>query len=210
MLHEIALGREFLALLLKLDEAIAWAVASAGCRRCSGPLHRADYARKPRGARIIEGLESFAVRHSLCCARRGCRKRALPPSVRFLGQRVYVEPVVVLASMWAGTAPVGEASEASGVPKWTLRRWSGWWRRELPRLPAWLELRARFAPPPPDEQTLPGSLVRRLGDDLAGGDAPVPHEELVLLTARCLAPLTTRLPDGSRFMREIVERPSPS
>lgn len=32
---------------------------------------------------------------SLCCAR--CRKRRTPPSVRFLGRRVYLAAVVVLA-----------------------------------------------------------------------------------------------------------------
>lgn len=54
-------------------------------------MHRADYDRKPRG-----GPEHWSERHSFCCDQDGCRRRHTPPSVRFLGRKVYVGFVVVL------------------------------------------------------------------------------------------------------------------
>jgi len=87
-----------------------------------------SYERKPRGGYIAEAGEAFGLRYSLCCGREGCRKRALPPSLRFLGGRVYLEAVVLLASALAmalKTLPL--ASEATSVPARTLRRWHGWW-----------------------------------------------------------------------------------
>jgi hypothetical protein len=207
MLPVQGLGGEFFSTLEKFDAAIADAVVAGRCRHCGGPLHRSDYRRKPRGALIAGAGEAFALRHSLCCGRRGCRKRALPPSVRFLGRRVYLEMVVVLASVFALTATLlREAVAATGVPARTLRRWGSWWREVFPRLPTWAELRARFVPPPPDEAELPRSLVERLGADLrraagAGVAEPAHGAAVMVLLARCLAPTTTgSVPSGSRFV----------
>ena len=99
MMHVQRLAGEFFARLEKLDEVIAATVAAGGCRHCEGPLHQGNYHRKPRGGIVATAGEAFTRRHSLCCGRRGCRKRALPPSLRFLGRRVYLEVVVVLASV---------------------------------------------------------------------------------------------------------------
>ena len=101
MVDEIEFGREFFTLLEHLDEEMARGVAARGCPRCEGPLHRGDYGRKPRGALIAPAGEAFVVRFSLCCGREGCRKRATPPSVRFLGRRVYLGAVVIVASIVA-------------------------------------------------------------------------------------------------------------
>src|SRR3989304_4273818 len=70
---------------------------AAGWRRCGGRLHRAHYPRKPRGgpAELEPGQER---RLSFCCAREGCRRRTTPPSLRFLGRRVYFGPVFVLVT----------------------------------------------------------------------------------------------------------------
>jgi hypothetical protein len=163
-LYYPTLVRHFISQLEALDAQITSQVATAGCRHCGGPLHRGDYIRKPRGALIAEVGEGFGRRHSLCCGRRGCRKRALPPSLRFLGRRVYLEAVVVLAIVFVQMlSRVGEVAVATGVPAWTLRRWRTWWQNDFPRLPTWQELRARFIPPPPLESQLPQSLLARLG-----------------------------------------------
>ena len=95
------MGREFFGLLVELDEAVTRRVAAERCPACKGPLHRGDYDRKPRGALIALAGEAFARRFSLCCGREGCRKRATPPSVRFLGRRVYLGAVVLVASIVA-------------------------------------------------------------------------------------------------------------
>ena len=207
MLHLQRLAREFFARLEKLDEMIAATVAEGRCRHCAGPLHQGNYQRKPRGGLMATAGEAFARRHSLCCGRRGCRKRALPPSLRFLGRRVYLEVVVVLASVVAQVvATAREAVAASGVPLRTLRRWGSWWREVFPRLPTWAELRARFAPPPPDEAQLPRSLVARLaGHRLDEGGEGFADEEALLLSARYMAPVTSdSVVEGSRFVTAVL------
>jgi len=78
MLHESVLGREFFARLTAFDEQIAREVAREGCPHCRGPLHQANYQRKPRGGELGSAGESFSLRPSLCCGRPGCRRRALP------------------------------------------------------------------------------------------------------------------------------------
>jgi hypothetical protein len=76
MLHDLRLGEEFFAMLLAFDAKIAREVAAAGCPHCGGPLHQSNYERKPRGAEFAAAGEAFTLRHSLCCGREGCRRRA--------------------------------------------------------------------------------------------------------------------------------------
>ena len=104
MFGEIELGREFFDGLTAFDAGITAKVAAEGCRHCGGPLHRGDYGRKPRGGLLGVAGESLLRRFSLCCGREGCRRRATPPSVRFLGRRVYLGGVVILASVIASMA----------------------------------------------------------------------------------------------------------
>ena len=192
MLHGVRVGCEFFAVLVGIDIALVKAVAAGGCPRCDGPLHRGDHARKPRGALIALAGESFKTRFNLCCG--WCRKRCMPPSVRFLGQRVYLEAVVFLACVWALAA--GDL-DAAGVPRRTVRRWLSWWTSVLPMSPTWQQVRARFAPPPPDETALPLSLCDRLQKELG----PL-AEKIVEKVALFLAPMTTRsCSDASRFVR---------
>jgi hypothetical protein len=207
MLHDLELGGEFFEALFACDEAIAEQVARAGCRHCGGPLYRSNYERKPRGAWIAGAGEAFSLRHSLCCGREGCRRRALPPSLRFLGRRVYLEAVVLLASAVALlSSSLGRARARTGVPVWTLRRWARWWTEALPASRTWQELRAAFAPPPPDEGRLPTSLLERLGIEpgQAGGGAslvPAVCRQVAVL----LAPMTTSsVLEEPRFVRAVT------
>lgn len=68
---------------------------------CGGPLRAGNFPRKPRGALIAPAGEAFLVRFSLCCGREGCREHATPPSLRFLGRRVYLGVVVIVTSLVA-------------------------------------------------------------------------------------------------------------
>lgn len=199
MSHESRLGEEWFAGLEEFDRKLAEAVAAAGCRHCGGPLHQGNYSRKPRGGHVAKAGEAFALRHSLCCGREGCRKRALPPSLRFLGRRVYLEAVVLLASALAmALETLRMARKITGVPKRTLRRWHSWWTATFPSSAVWTELRARFVPPPPAASELPRSLLKR-AQAVLGADAAV--GEVLLLAARWLSPVTTQsVPDGSRFV----------
>jgi hypothetical protein len=208
MLHDLRVGVEFFALLTELDGQIAELVAAAGCRHCGGRLYQANYERKPRGGEIAAAGEAFRLRHSLCCGRDGCRKRALPPSLRFLGRRVYVEVVVLLASAVAQlVSALRDACASTGVPVRTLRRWGSWWRSAFPQSSAWLELQARFPPPPPEAAALPCSLIVRLGSDVERGRLPPALVDVCEQAARLLAPATTlSVLDGSRFVRAIGHR----
>lgn len=198
MLPELGLDDELLARLLWWDDELARVVAASGCPHCRGPLHQANYHRKPRGGRIVGALEGLTLRRSLCCGH--CRARSLPPSVLFLGRRVYLGAVVLIAGVgWSTAASVRELAESTGVPARTLGRWMSWWCETLPVSPTWAELRARFVPPPPDEAALPSSLVARLTGEQA-------ETAVVLQTALLIAPVTTRLGSVARFVREVVQR----
>ncbi len=199
MLHGAKLEEEWFAKLSDFDRQIAEAVAAAGCRHCGGRLHQGNYKRKPRGGNIAEAGEAFRLRHSLCCGREGCRRRALPPSLRFLSRRVYLETVVLLASALAqAVETLRLASDVTGVPARTLRRWHSWWTGTYPCSTLWTELRARFVPPPPAESGLPRSLLERAQATLDAGAAV---SNVLLLAARWLSPVTTQsVPDGSRFV----------
>ncbi len=200
------LDEEFFASLTEADAEIARRVAACGCPWCGGPLHQANYLRKPRGGLLGEAGEKFAIRHSLCCGAEGCRRRTLPPSLRFFGRRVYLEVVLVLASVLCQLSALRDAWVATGVPSWTLRRWRAWWLEGFPASPTWAELRARFRPPPPREADFPRSLVLRLFEDLRPGRGVVASlDEVCQLLARCLAPTTTKsVLNGSRFLRSTV------
>lgn len=202
MWHEVRLPGEFFAKLLEADEKVARQVAEAGCQRCGGRLHRANYVRKPRGAEIAAAGEAFSLRHSLCCGSRGCRKRALPPSLRFLGRRVYLEAVVLIAATLALVMPeLRTLREATRVPVRTLRRWGRWWKVDFASSSTWIVLRGRLTPPPPQDAMLPKSLL----DWLVASRPRATRSEVLALAARLLAPATTTsVPDGSRFVIAAV------
>jgi hypothetical protein len=204
MLHDLRLGVEFFAWLTEMDRKLAKWVAAGGCHYCGGRLHQGNYRRKPRGAKVAGSAEGFTLRHSLCCNREGCRRRTLPPSLRFLGRRVYVEAVVLIASVVAlllgGEAP---ASEVTAVPARTLKRWATWWREIFPQSRTWQEVRALMVPSPA-EALLPRSLYERIDQELARGGSARSPGDVCVTAARLLAPCTTlSLPDASRFVRRL-------
>jgi hypothetical protein len=193
MFNPIELGREFFEGLMAIDEGIVERAAEQPCRDCGGPLYRGDYPRKPRSGLLALVAEVFERRFSLCCGREGCRHRATPPSVRFLGRRVYVGAVVVVASVVAlAVATAGAAVRSTGVPARTTRRWLQWWRGSFTTSVSFVEISARLVPAP-ERRSLPTSLLQRLASDPAEGVGK-------LLT--WLAPITTASwPDGSGLVR---------
>lgn len=167
--------------LLAIDHDLAAAAQAGGCLICGGRLDHADYPRKPRGGPATLGSD-YDRRTSFCCA--DCRKRLTPMSVRFLGRKVYLGVVVLLACVLRqGPTPwrVARLREQLGVSAETLRRWHRWWRDAFVHTPFWKTARARFAPAI-DESGLPRNVVERFtGDGLAQ----------VMATLRFLSPLTT-------------------
>jgi hypothetical protein len=206
MVDQLVLEREFFEQLQAHDEAITVRVAAEGCPACDGPLYRGDYDRKPRGGVIAQAGEEFVRRFSLCCGREGCRKRATPPSLRFLGRRVYLGAVVILASVLAHALreltmirtakrrAAMAARAATGVPARTTRRWLGWWCGPFLSTEVFVSIRARLVGV--DVARLPASIL----DPLPGTRAEQVRSLLTLV-----APLTTgSVGDGARFVRAAV------
>jgi hypothetical protein len=155
----------FYHVLEQIDAELAEATRRARCRECSGVLHSARYPRKPRGG-PPDLPASYGRRASYCCCVDGCRTRATPPSVRFLGRRVYLGAVVVLASAMQHGISVLRATrlkELFGVSRQTLERWRVWWLETFPSSRFWQSLRGRFMPAV-DETSLPLSMLDRFDE----------------------------------------------
>jgi hypothetical protein len=169
-------------LLQRFDEDLAAESRAGGCLCCGSVLHSARYRRKPRG---FAGLNSeYDWRLSLCCAREGCRKRATPPSLRFLGRKVYLGAVVVLVSMLrCGLTPVRMRTleERVGVNRRTVMRWRQWWCEELIATPFWRAASSHLMPPV-EHTELPASLLERF--------AGTPIERLIS-ALRWISPITS-------------------
>jgi hypothetical protein len=110
---------------------------------------------------------------SFCCDRDGCRKRTTPPSVRFLGRKIYLGAVVVLvAAMRQGPTPrrVDELTKLFKVDRKTIYRWREFWNEHFPRTTFWKVARARLVPVF-KVVDFPGSLLEafvRVPDDRDG------------------------------------------
>jgi len=170
----------FHELLLAFDRDIAAAARASGCVRCAGTLHAAPFWRKPRGLPAGLGKE-HSRRSSFCCSARECRKRKTPPSLRFLGRRVYAGAVmVVISAMRQGAMAARQLCALFGVNRRTIARWRKWWRSAFVASPFWRVAAAAFMPPV-DEAHLPASLLEQFVGDTAA--------KLIALL-RVLLPLT--------------------
>ena len=146
MLCGLPRDASFWQFLFSVDQDLATTARKKGCA-CGGRLHCANYPRKPRGAEPLP--ESCRRRLSFCCGREGCRKRSTPPSVRFLGRKVYLGAVVILvAAMRQGPSPrrVAELGKLFGADRRTIVRWQVFWRNHVPQTPFWKVARGRLLP----------------------------------------------------------------
>jgi hypothetical protein len=159
MYHDLPRTARFWSFLFAIDKDLAEQTRTSACP-CGGRLHCANYLRKPRGT-LVQLPEPQCKRLSFCCDREGCRKRVTPPSVRFLGPKVYLAAIVILISaMRQGASPrrVRELSARLGADRRTIARWQVFWREYFPQTPFWKIARARLAPLA-EIVTLPYSLV---------------------------------------------------
>jgi hypothetical protein len=143
MYHDLPRSASFWSFLLTVDEDLAEETRKQGCP-CGGRLHSANYQRKPRGT-PSQLPEPQRLRLSFCCDRDGCRKRATPRSVRFLGRKVYLAAIVILVSaMRQGPTPrrISELSKRFGADESTIARWQIFWREHFPQTPFWKVARA--------------------------------------------------------------------
>ena len=148
--------------LLGCDRDLADERQRQCCANCGARLDVANFNRKPRGRPLKLGREHDR-RFSFCCRRDGCRSRETPPSLRFLGRRVYVAAIVVLIAILqsgVSSSRLERLSAVIPVPPRTIARWRRWWRDKFPATPFWQIARARFMPPVEPER-LPASLLDR-------------------------------------------------
>jgi hypothetical protein len=146
MYHNLFGSGGFWSFLFSVDRDLAKSVQEKACP-CGGRLHCANYPRKPCGGENLP--KEYDHRLSFCCNRDGCRKRVTPPSVRFLGRKVYLAAVVVLAAaMRQGPSPrrVAELSKLFGADRRTIERWRVFWEEHFPQTPFWKVARGRFLP----------------------------------------------------------------
>lgn len=196
MCHYAPLDSSFWVKLSYIDQQIADQVRSAGCQRCEagGPLHVANYPRKPRGVQRDVLGSPYTRRLSFCCA--VCRRRTTPPSVRFMGRKVYLGAIIILVSARTDALSADQRSrliEVLILPAQTLYRWRLWWSELVPASACWRALSGWFSPPIAPVR-LPGELLARLqGADLVA--------RLVHLL-QLVAPLTTIT--GPPFMRVVA------
>jgi len=186
--HTMLQDASFFELLYECDKDIAAKVKADGCRRCGGALDSAHYPRKPRGGPDDLDEACASRRLSFCCRREGCRSRATPPSVRFLGRRVYWGVVVVLQSVMQQAVTAFRATRlqrALGVDRQTVQRWRAWWLARFPETRFWQVARARFIPPIA-VTSLPLSLLERFTNKDDGD-----KRSQLVAALRFLSPITT-------------------
>lgn len=173
----------FFAFLFDIDQDHAAEVRARGCPICGSRLHQSDYERKPRG--LQPSISINTTRMSFCCGQ--CRRRCTPESIRFLGRRVYLGVVIVLATALCSGLSLRRGrvlSEQLGVPVRTIARWRQWWLTGFTQTATWRDLRGRFMPPIAQDDLPRAFLVRAAPTDSRGG--------VVGTVLRWLAPISTK------------------
>lgn len=181
MYQSLLADANFHALLQAIDADIAAKCRACGCPVCQSVLHSARYPRKPRGRPRTVGEEGD-WRESFCCSKEGCRKRATPASVRYLGPKVYESTVVLVVSSLQHTSATASRQLATnlGVSRRTVGRWRSWWLSTFADSRFWQAARSAFMPPA-DPLRLPASILERFAGEL---------RDKVLAVLRLLQPMT--------------------
>jgi len=185
MLSELFRKSSLFYLLLKIDQDLAEKARAAGCPYCGGPLHYANYPRKPRGG--PDGLpDECLVRFSLCCGRGGCRCRTIAPSCRFNGRRVYWHAVMLAVMTLRQGRSAGKIAkkfqDLFGMTRNTVARWIVWYREVFPCSATWRRIRG-LVNPEIGNSNLPADFVNH-----TIAHCPSPEEGLITcLRLLCLS-----------------------
>ena len=144
MYHKYLTDELFFKFLYQTDQDLALKTKEKGCRLCGSKLHVANYVRKPRGCTGLS--DDYSLRFSFCCAREGCRSRALPASIRFCGRVVYWSVhMVLISAMVNGRSPeLAKIMSEFNVDIKTIKRWRRWWADFFPTTKFWKKLKAEF------------------------------------------------------------------
>ena len=169
MSHKFYLESSFHSLLAQMDNDLATQTQAKGCPYCQGCLDVANYPRSPFG--LPASLRNYyAVRMSFCC--RNCRKRTLPPSVRFFGRYWYVFVIHLLLNILQSGVTEKRLIELQKqlgvqVSESTLKRWRRWWRGTFIDTTFWQGKKGDLMPPPEPAAHYPGELLARFQGELS-------------------------------------------
>jgi hypothetical protein len=171
--HDLHSDPVFYHALFDLDQEISDLTQSQGCIFCGETLHVSNYERRPRGAFVNlsepQLKHKYSFRFSFCCSQDGCRRRVTPPTVRFLGRKVYLGFIIVLVcALKHGLTPrralllCGEFN----IPRQTITRWRRFWCHQLTQMPFWKKAQGTHAVAIQKEE-LPGELLGRFTGGLS-------------------------------------------
>jgi hypothetical protein len=188
---QVLLGNvDFFEQLVGVDLKVANELRLRGCPRpgCKGRMHRADFPRKVRG--LTGETRRFESRVGLCCGR--CRRRVLPPTVRFFGRSSYAFVAALVAVATTLVSGIASGARLVGAAWATAARWVGFLQCDLASRPEWQAVRGRL-PAVLEFERMPLSLVEAFG--------PTQSDPAWLSTLRWLAPVTTSPLFSSRKTR---------
>jgi hypothetical protein len=152
-MHPLHVDTGFFQRLRELDFELFQETKGKPCPRCRGKLDTSHFPRKPRGLGEQEDR-----RFSLCCRNEGCRHRVTPPSLRFLGRKVYSAWVVITVLEFAA-----ELGLEAAICRRTLARWREYWRERLGEAHPFMRAARGVLPPGTSPTQLPGPLLPCFG-----------------------------------------------
>jgi len=179
--HGLLENVEFHERLYRMDAKLAEEIQRRGCprRNCEGPLHRSDFPRKVRGL-AVDDTSLFESRIGLCCG--WCRRRVLPPTVRFFGRSSYAFIATLAAVATTVADAIALGASLVGAAWVTVARWIRFLQCDIACREAWQAARGRLRAVLPLER-LPISLVEVFGS--------VESSDAWLSALRWLSPITT-------------------
>lgn len=157
------------------DVEFAEEARKKGCPHCRGPLHYGRYFRKFRPLPDCEPPEGWALFASLCCSRKGCRRRVRPLSLRYAGRSPHSVAMLLLCRfLKSGGSQKSTSALCSllGISPRTVGRRLGLWRAAHSRSVWWRKIASRFG--------LHGKTLVDLYDTLLGLHQPKTAIELLL------------------------------
>jgi len=152
-MYPLSADDAFFQSLRTIDFELFQATKSKPCSLCGGRMDTSHFPRKPRGAGELE-----SKRFSLCCRKEGCRHRVTPPSLRFLGRKIYSAWVVILAIEYCRDLGLG-----GQISRQTIARWKSFWRAQLAESHSFMRWARGLLPPGTPISSLPSACLRALG-----------------------------------------------
>jgi hypothetical protein len=128
MMFKLIRSKEFIHTLYQIDMDFFLQAKQNPCSHCGGKLDQSNYLRKPRGS------DDIGMRFSLCCREEGCRKRVMPPSVRFFKGFVYHAAIILVIAYFLNPSISrrNRLSKVFGVSPRTIKRWIIYWKKVFP------------------------------------------------------------------------------